>query len=81
MTNETSASKLPSIGHDRAVIQKLARAIFRNLPNGTMTTKLTDTADLRGFRFDVQITGPDGKPTGHIARVQITLDRFEQEHA
>jgi hypothetical protein len=70
--------KLSLIGRDYLLIEKLAKQIFKNLPYGTMTTPLRDTPDRRGFAFDVQIL-VDGEPTGHIARVQVTLDRFEPE--
>jgi hypothetical protein len=73
------SEKLPLVGHDYAVIKKLAKQIWCRLPFGTMTTSVRDTADRRGFRFDIQLQDGDGKPTGHIARVQVTLDRFEQE--
>jgi hypothetical protein len=70
--------KLGLIGHDRAVIEKLARQIWHDLPHGTMVTKLRDTPDRRGFSFDIQILDDAQKPTGHVARVQVTLDRFEE---
>jgi hypothetical protein len=69
---------LPLIGRDLMLINKLAKQMFKDLPHGTLTTKLRPTADRRGFRFDVQITDDDDKPTGRIARVQVTLDRVEQ---
>jgi hypothetical protein len=70
-------SKLPLIGRDYALIQKLAKRIWKDLPNGTMVTPLRDTPDRRGFAFEVQLLDEAQKPTGHIARVQVTLDRFE----
>lgn len=69
--------KLPLIGHDYVLLQKLAKQIWGDLPHGTMVTKLRDTTDRRGFVFEVQITDAESKPTGHIARVQVTLDRME----
>jgi hypothetical protein len=70
------SEKLPLIGHDKLVIEKLAKQIWRDLPNGTMTTPLRDTLDRRGFAFDIEVRDSKGEPTGHIARVQVTLDRF-----
>lgn len=72
-------SKMPLIGHDYVLIQKLAKQIWRDLPNGTMATPLRDTLDRRGFAFEIQILDNKQKPTGHIARVQVTLDRFDAE--
>jgi uncharacterized protein YhfF len=71
-------ANLPLIGRDAVLIKKLAKQVLKGLPYGTMTSALRDTADQRGYRFDVQILDDKGKPTGHIARVAITLDRFEQ---
>jgi hypothetical protein len=69
--------KLPLVGHDRALIEKLAKQIWHDLPHGTMVTKLRDTTDRRGFSFDIQIMDDKQEPTGHVARVQVTLDRLE----
>jgi hypothetical protein len=74
---EAPECRLPLIGRDRLLIQKLAKLVFKNLPHGTYTTNLRDTADRRGYAFEVQIRDEDGKPTGRIARVQVTLDRVE----
>jgi hypothetical protein len=71
--------KLGLIGHDRVLIEKLAKQIWHDLPHGTMVTPVRDTADRRGFRFDIQILDDAQKPTGHVARVQVTLDRFEAQ--
>lgn len=72
-----ASPKLSLIGHDFVLIQKLAKQIWHDLPHGTMVTELRETTDRRGFAFDVQITDAENKPTGHIARVQVTLDRME----
>jgi hypothetical protein len=71
------ARKLPLIGRDRVLIEKLARQVFKGLPHGTWASEMWDTLDRRGYAFEVQIRDEDGKPTGRIARVQITLDRVE----
>lgn len=79
MTNE---KKLPLIGRDFSLIQGLAKQIRKDGVRGRSITKLYETGDRRGFYFEVQIMDPDDKlPTGHIARVQVTLDRFDQEAA
>jgi hypothetical protein len=70
--------KLPLVGHDRVLIEKLAKQIWHDLPHGTMVTPVRDTADRRGFRFDIQVLDDKQEPTGHIARVQVTLDRLEE---
>lgn len=87
----TEKSKLPLIGRDLAVIQTLARGLYftarAGLPVGGQgggkrvrhhTTDPTATEDRRGFRFDVRVFGQDGEPTGHIARVCVTLEGIEQ---
>jgi len=67
---------LPLIGHDYVVIEKLAREI-RNAPGRGEITPLYRTADKRGFYFRVMTAGRDGKPTGHIARVEISFDGID----
>jgi hypothetical protein len=74
--------KLSLIGRDYSLIQILAKQIHKTGTRGRSITKLYETADRRGFYYEVQIMDPDDKqPTGHIARVQVTLDRFDQETA
>jgi hypothetical protein len=73
----TPTQKLRLIGHDYVVIKKLAKGVYDRLPHGTMVTKLAETLDGRGFSFDVQVTDKHNRPTGHVARVQVSLDRFE----
>jgi hypothetical protein len=86
-----SERKLPLIGRDHAVVNTLTRGLYfaarAGLPIGKQgggkrvtheTTAPTPTSDGRGFRFDVRIFGEDGEPTGHIARVAVTLERVEQ---
>jgi hypothetical protein len=75
------------IGRERALVQALARAM-QDVIGGPAPSKRT-LAQLRlhnasamwetklGDAFEVQIVGPDKKPTGHIARVTVELDRFE----
>ncbi len=75
--NQAEAKKLPLIGRDQALIDKLARRIWKDLPHGTQVTRLRPMADGRGFAFEVHITDEQQQPTGRIARVQITLDRVE----
>jgi hypothetical protein len=71
--------KLGLIGRDYVLIKKLARKIWHDLPNGTMVTRLRETLDRRGFCFEIQVQDGAGVPTGHVARVQVTLDRFDGE--
>jgi hypothetical protein len=68
-----SESNLPLIGRDYVLIEKLAREIYKDIRRGEITP-LHERADKRGFDFRVKVYGSDGKPTGHIARVEITLD-------
>lgn len=73
-------AKLPLIGRERALIEKLAKLVYKvNLPNGTLTTKLREAGDQRGFYFDVNVPDADGNPSGCIARVEIKLNRVEYE--
>jgi hypothetical protein len=74
-----SADKLPLIGRDLVLIENLAQQVFSDLPHGTWTTNLRRTSDRRGWYFEIQIRDEGGKPTGHVARVQVTLDRFEEK--
>lgn len=84
-------SKLPLIGRDLAVIDTLTRGLYFAARGGLAIGKQgggkrvrhetktpTPTDDRRGFRFDVRVFGDDGEPTGHIARVSVTLEDFEQ---
>jgi hypothetical protein len=66
-------AKLPLIGRDLVTIKNLAKEI-RGAPGRGEITELYGTADKRGFYFRVRVAGKDGKPTGHIARVEVTLD-------
>lgn len=78
--------KLPIIGRERALVDRLANDLQRMVggPPASMaaierlrrhnSSKVVDRR--RGASFEVQIV-VDGEPTGHIARVEITLDRFE----
>jgi hypothetical protein len=75
------------IGRERALIGALAKAL--NMTVGGPPPSRATAAELRrhrssktwetdlGTAFEVQIIGPDGRITGHIARVTVELDRFE----
>lgn len=81
---------LPIIGRERALFDALSKAL--NYSIGLPPSKKT-LAELRkhnvskmwptkfGNAFEVQIVGPDGQPTGHIARVTIEIDRFVTDEA
>lgn len=81
------AEMLPIIGRERALFDALSKAL-NDVIGGPAPSKRT-LVELRkhnasaiwpteyGNRFDVQIVGPDGDPTGHIARVTVDLVRFE----
>lgn len=75
------------IGRERALMEALARG-FYGLTGGPPTKralaqvrrhnagdKMWETN--RGYAFEVQIIGPEGDVTGHIARVTVELDRFD----
>lgn len=69
--------QLPLIGRDYTLIENLAKQTLNGMPHGTLTTNLRPTLDRRGFRFDVKVTDSAGVPTGHIARVEIKLNRMD----
>lgn len=80
MSQSSEQEKLPLIGRDYALVENLAKQINKQGLNGHSATNLSRDAARRGFEFLVQIHH-EGKPTGHIARVSVTLDRVEQEPA
>lgn len=75
------------IGRERALIDGLTNALQRMVGGPPPSAK--HIMELRrsnsscpvptdsGATFEVQIVGPDGEITGHIARVTVELDRFE----
>jgi hypothetical protein len=79
------------IGRERALVEALAKAL--NMTVGGPPPSRATLAQLRRHRagrmwetelgnaFEVQIIGPEGEITGHIARVTIELDRFEADTA
>jgi hypothetical protein len=79
------------IGRERALLEALAKAINKTI-GGPPPSRATE-AQLRqhrasvvwetalGCAFEVQVVGPDGAITGHVARVTVELDRFEADWA
>jgi hypothetical protein len=65
------------IGRDRFLIEKLTTQILDGV-RGHATTKPLEGR--RGNSFEVLIH-VDGKPTGHVARVTVELDRFDVDLA
>jgi hypothetical protein len=75
------------IGRERSLLDAFTKALAAHV--GGPTASKAHQAQLRlhaagrinetalGNTFEVQIVGPDKKPTGHIARVTVELDRFE----
>jgi hypothetical protein len=69
-------------GRERALIDGLAKVLKEAAWRGARFAKASHevssvSATERGAMFDVQIH-VDGEPTGHIARVTVDLDRFEE---
>jgi hypothetical protein len=64
-----------TMGRDDYLIEQLAKRLRGRL--GNPTTELSRADSRRGYGFHVQIE-VNGKPTGHIARVTVELDRLEQ---
>lgn len=78
---------LAIIGRERALIDALTKALNAVIggppSHRTMaelrrhnSSAITQTA--RGNSFEIQVVGPDSKITGHIVRVTVELDRFEE---
>lgn len=82
--------QLSIMGRERALVDALTRGL-QGMVGGPPPSKKTleevrrhnssaQWPTRRGSAFEVQICDPDdGKPTGHIARVSIELDRFERQ--
>jgi hypothetical protein len=66
---------LPLIGHDRMLIQDLARRVRNEGGRGHDLTRLRETADGRGFYFEAHLRDAGGKLTSRVARVTVALDR------
>jgi hypothetical protein len=74
------------IGRERALIDALTKAL-QAMIGGPPPSKRTVAQvrrhksgsrweTQRGGAFEVQLVGPDGDVTGHIARVTVEIDRF-----
>lgn len=64
------------IGRERALMERLAEDLHTVARLRHDYTALSETR--RGYRFEVNISGSDGKPTNRIASVVIELDRVEE---
>jgi hypothetical protein len=81
------SEQLPIIGRERALIDALTNALAEAIGGPTPSKRTMAQLRLhrssktwptnRGTAFEVQIHGPEGDITGHIARVTVELDRFE----
>lgn len=80
--------KTPIIGRERALLDGLSNGL-QGVVGGPPPSKATMAQvrrhnssrvykTERGNSFEVQIVGPEGEITGHIARVTVELDRFEE---
>jgi hypothetical protein len=85
-TGETLRHKT-IIGRERALVEALAKALNLTI-GGPSPSKITQKQLSRhntgklwetplGHAFEVQLVGPEGEITGHIARITVELDRFE----
>jgi hypothetical protein len=84
----SDSDKLGIIGRERALLDGLSNAMQSSIGGPPPSKKVL--AELRrhnsskirptsrGNTFEVQIVGPDGEITGHIAKVTVELDRFER---
>lgn len=70
------AEKLSLIGRDRVLVEKVAKLLHGAVKKHHNYTVLRETP--RGNTFELDLIGPDKKPTGHIVRVTVELDRVEQ---
>lgn len=66
---DETAARLPLIGRDRVLIDKLSRTFHQEARRQGDYTPLWE--DPRGNHFEVRL------PSGHVARVTIMLDRLE----
>jgi hypothetical protein len=73
---DAPARPLPLIGHDRVLVEGLARLLHDRTPYPSTVSARLDGG--RGWWYDAALTDPDGQPTGRIARVTVALDRVEQ---
>lgn len=74
---EGHEGKLPIIGHDLAVMRRVAAEARKGAwdVRGVEVTPLRE--ERRGYSFRVRCADPDGNPTGHIARVTVELEATE----
>jgi hypothetical protein len=89
MTNhsESRTAMKTIFGRERALLDGLSQTLQGLIGGPPPSRRTLDAARRhnsgkiwptdRGDAFEVQIVGPDGEPTGHIARVTVELDRFE----
>ena len=71
---DAPARPLPLIGHDAVLVRNLARQIRGKGGAGHGITALRETADGRGYAFEVHLH-EGSRETGRVARVTVALDR------
>lgn len=70
-----AGEKLPLIGRDRVLAEKLAKELRSSTNHNTRGPYETP----RGAKYDVQFTDENDKPTGHIFQVSIELVGREED--
>ncbi len=63
------------IGRESFLIEALTKLLHVGANSRHSVTRLRELH--RGYWFEVQVCDDKGKPTGHIARVTVQLDRLE----
>lgn len=64
------------IGRESFLMEKVALLVHKHLSTRFDYTPIHETR--RGYTFSVAVTDSDGVPTGHVARVTVELDRFDE---
>jgi hypothetical protein len=75
---EPTREQLGIIGRERALIDKLTKALRAGVQAQDQAISDWTPETKRGSYFEVMIH-VDGEPTGHVARVTVELDRFDPD--
>jgi hypothetical protein len=75
---EPTREQLGIIGRERALIDKLVKALRAGVQAQNQAISDWMPKTKRGSYFEVMIH-VDGEPTGHVARVTVELDRFDSD--
>lgn len=68
-------SSLGIIGREQSLVDGLTKKIHRTVLKIGPSTDLRETR--RGNAFEVALVDEDDKPTGHVIKITVELDRFD----